>query len=204
MSSRWAKEQLEKLGWKQGMGLGKDMNGSPTHMTPHLANQGKGKSMIGLGFATAPAVSDTYYEDAFSKGIAALVGRSKGRKKDKAIKTEVGKAASSPSCDVPSASPSTSLIFSESLLVEDAESSKQSRRKRRKIELGDIGKDSASQSTSLTSLVPVGVVFARRKGWARAAAGKLEDDGAEGSALASKLREQYKACSSVYTTTCKT
>lgn len=85
--SAFARRQLEKMGWSEGKGLGKNEDGLSTHIKVH-----KKDDSTGLGIDTAikqeSAVAENWWHDGFSKQLKAFGG---GVSDGKKVKKSKGK-----------------------------------------------------------------------------------------------------------------
>lgn len=77
--SGFAKGMMAKMGWAEGQGLGKDMQGRSTYVKVKQKDDNAG---LGKEKAQQDNVNDQWYFDAFDSALANMGGKKK-KKKDK-------------------------------------------------------------------------------------------------------------------------
>ena len=102
--SVFARKQMEKMGWQEGKGLGKNETGISKHIKAVKRDDSSG---LGLESAQAAELSDNWWHDGFSKSLKAFSGSNGGKmsKRKKSIKK------SRDSNDVADAAPTFDELF---------------------------------------------------------------------------------------------
>jgi Pin2-interacting protein X1 len=75
-TSEFAQQQLQKMGWSEGDGLGKRRQGMASHITVK-----RREDNVGLGHSTAPSHTHQWWKDSIGDTLAKLGGK-KRKKKD--------------------------------------------------------------------------------------------------------------------------
>mmetsp|Transcript_6197 Transcript_6197/g.6365 ORF Transcript_6197/g.6365 Transcript_6197/m.6365 type:complete len:268 (+) Transcript_6197:128-931(+) len=81
--SDFAKRQMEKMGWQEGKGLGKNESGISKHIKAVKRDDNSG---LGSEAVQAEEVKDNWWHDAFSKQLKVFQSSSGGKKKKKKSK----------------------------------------------------------------------------------------------------------------------
>eukprot|EP00934_Nitzschia_sp_Nitz4_P005754 Nitzschia sp. Nitz4//scaffold18_size181773//173084//173809//NITZ4_001946-RA/size181773-processed-gene-0.73-mRNA-1//-1//CDS//3329540104//5744//frame0 len=91
VTSKFAKAQLEKMGWKEGEGLGKDRQGITTHIKVVKRADGVGLGSSSLDYATQQIVGgNEWWKNSVGDTLAKLGKKKKGKDgKDKKKKKRV-------------------------------------------------------------------------------------------------------------------
>ena len=76
--SVFARRQMEKMGWEEGKGLGKNETGISKHIKAVKRDDSSG---LGLESAQAAEQPDNWWHDAFSKNLKTFSSSSGGKKK---------------------------------------------------------------------------------------------------------------------------
>lgn len=82
--SDFAKRQMEKMGWQEGKGLGKNESGISKHIKAVKRDDNSG---LGSEAVQAEEVKDNWWHDAFSKQLKVFQSSSSGKKKKKKTKS---------------------------------------------------------------------------------------------------------------------
>ena len=91
--SVFARRQMEKMGWEEGKGLGKNETGISKHIKAVKRDDSSG---LGLESAQAAEQPDNWWHDAFSKNLKTFSSSSGGKKK-RSKKSENSEAEAPPS-----------------------------------------------------------------------------------------------------------
>ena len=76
----FAKSMMAKMGWKEGQGLGKDMQGRSTYVQVNKKDDNTG---LGTDKAHQDNVNDQWYFNAFDSALANMTDTKKKKKKKK-------------------------------------------------------------------------------------------------------------------------